>query len=144
MFRISATLQLSPGGSLVGMNNAASLLLASTDGFPASSTASPQPMLRTATDEGPNAKPTIIAFIGVVTWQHLEHVYTLDWQTQHPMSVWRVNFEHRNCECLWLSAYQEVSPTVIPCKLPVNITIPKSVFRGLGRVYSFVNDGKFV
>lgn len=28
----------------------------------------------------------------------------------------------------------------MPCSLPVNITIAKSVFRGLGRVHGFVND----
>jgi hypothetical protein len=67
-------------------------------------------------------------------------VYTLDWRSQHPLSVWRSNFESRNCECLWLSVYQELRPTVVPCSLPVNITTAKSVFRGLGRVYGFVND----
>ena len=100
----------------------------------------PRPMIRTAEDTGPGAKPSTIAFIGVVTWQHLANVPTLDWRTQHPLSIWRTNFESRDCECLWLSAYQQLSPTIVPCSLPVNITTPKSVFRGLGRVYSFVND----
>jgi hypothetical protein len=76
----------------------------------------------------------------MVTWQHLSDVYTLDWRTQHPLSVWRTNFESRDCECLWLSAYQAINPTIVPCSLPRNITTPKTVFRGLGRVYSFVND----
>ena len=141
-FRISATLALRPGGSLVGLNNAASILLAARGGFPAASAAAPQPMLRTAADDGAGARPTTIAFLGVVTWQHLEHVTTLDWQSQHPLSTWRVNFESRNCECIWLAAYQAVAPPLLPapCSLPVNITAPKSVFRGVGRVYGFVND----
>jgi hypothetical protein len=140
MYRISDTLELPPGGSLVGMNNAVSMLLASTTGFPKANPAQPRPMLRTAEDVGGSAKPTTIAFIGVVTWQHLSDVTTLDWRTQHPLSVWRTNFESRDCECLWLSAYQQLKPTIVPCSLPINITTPKSVFRGLGRVYSFVND----
>jgi hypothetical protein len=140
MYRISDTLQLQPGGSLVGMNNGASMLLAATRGFPTATAASPQPMIRTADDSGPDSSPSILAFVGVVTWQHLAHVYTLDWRTQHPLSVWRSNFESRDCECLWLSAYQQLRPTIVPCSLPVNMTIAKSVFRGLGRVYGFVND----
>lgn len=139
-YRISSTLELPPGGSLFGMNNAVSILLAASAGFPKANATSPQPMLRTATDTGPGSKPTTIAFVGAVTWQHLAFVSTLDWRTQHPLSIWRNNFESRDCECLWLSAYQQLSPTVVPCSLPVNITVPKSVFRGLGRVYGFVND----
>ena len=53
-------------------------------------------------------------------WQHLASVYTLDWRTQHPLSLWRTNFESRNCECLWLSAYQQRTPTIVPCMLPVD------------------------
>ena len=141
LYRISATLDIPAGGSLVGMNNAVSVLLAASTGFSkATSASSPQPMLRTADDSETSHKPTTIAFIGVVTWQHLAYVSTLDWRTRHPLSIWRSNFESRNCECLWLSAYQQRSPTVVPCLLPVNITTPKSVFRGLGRVYGFVND----
>ena len=140
LYRISDTLTLNAGGSLVGWNNAVSVLLAASAGFSKASLESPRPMLRTAEDTGPNAKPTILAFIGVVTWQHLADVFTLDWRTQHPKSVWRTNFESRDCECLWLSAYQQLAPTIVPCSMPVNITTPKSVFRGLGRVYSFVND----
>jgi hypothetical protein len=141
LYRISDTLLLPAGGSLVGWNNAVSLLLAASAGFQNASVESPRPMLRTAEDTpGPNAKPTTIAFIGVVTWQHLADVSTLDWRSQHPLSVWRNNFDSRDCECLWLSAYQQLAPTIVPCSLPVNITTPKSVFRGLGRVYGFVND----
>jgi hypothetical protein len=128
LYRISATIELPPGGSLVGMNNAVSVLLAASAGFPKASAASPQPMLRTAADTGPGGKPTTIAFVGVVTWQHLAFVSTLDWQTQHPLSIWRTNFESRDCECLWLSAYQQLSPTVVPCSLPVN-NHPASRFR---------------
>ena len=138
--RISDTLELPPGGSLVGMNNAVSFLLAATGGFPKATDAQPRPMIRTADDTGPDAKPTTVAFIGVITWQHLANVPTLDWRTQHPLSIWRTNFESRDCECLWLSAYQQLHPTIVPCSLPVNMTTPKSVLRGLGRVYSFVND----
>ena len=59
----------------------------------------------------------------------------------HPCPVLlRTNFESRNCECLWLSAYQQHAPTIVPCSLPVNMTRAKSVFRGLGRVHGFVND----
>lgn len=134
LFRISDTLDIPAGGALVGMNNAASVLLAASAGFPRASSAAPLPMVRTS--EG----AATIAFIGVVTWQHLGDVFTLDWRSGDPDSTWRTAFESRDCECLWLSNYQQLSPTIVPCTPPTNITIAKSVFRGLGRVYSFVND----
>ena len=134
LFRISDTLEVPPGGSLVGMNNAASVLLAASGGFPRASAAAPLPMLRTSSGAA------TIAFLGVFTWQHLAHVFTLDWRSQDPASLWRTAFEGRACECLWLSNYQQRSPPIAPCAPPVNFTIAKSVFRGLGRVYSFVND----
>lgn len=140
LYRISATLTMQPGGALVGMGNCASYIVAVTTGFPAASPSSPQPLLRTDTDSGAGASPTILAFVGLATWAHVPDVYTLDWCSQHPLSLWRVNYEHRSTECLWMSAYQSLSPTIIPCQLPVNLTIPKTMFRGLGRVHSFVND----
>jgi hypothetical protein len=41
------------------------------------------------------AAPTILAFIGVITWFHVPGVYTLEWDTLNPQSVWRVNYETR-------------------------------------------------
>jgi hypothetical protein len=67
LYRISDTLQLQPGGALVGMNNAASMLLVATKGFPKATAASPQPMIRTADDIGPDSSPTTLAFVGVVS-----------------------------------------------------------------------------
>lgn len=139
LFRVSATLTLPPGGSLVGFANGVSYIAAaSAGGFANASAAEPAPLIRT--DDGADAPPTVLAFVGVVTWQHLPQVSTLDWRSRNPLSVWRVNFESRDCECLWLSAYQQLTPPVVPCSLPSNMTAAKSVFRGLGRVYSFVND----
>ena len=78
--------------------------------------------------------------MGLVTWEHLPNVFTLDWRSQNPDSVWAANFEARACECLWLSAWQQLAPTAVPCKLPANITMPKSLVRGLGKFFLFVND----
>ena len=137
LFRVSATLQLPPGGSLVGMGNGASYIAAASGGLRGASAGAPAPLLRTAADAGPGAAPTVLAHLGLVTWQHLPHVTTLEWRSRHPLSVWRANFESRDCECLWLGAY---APPVRPCALPANLTAAKSTFAGLGRVYSFVND----
>jgi hypothetical protein len=135
LYRISDTLVIPDGGALIGMNNGASLLLAATTGFPRSSAAAPLPMVRTSSGAA------TIAFLGLVTWQHLDTVHTLEWLAQDPSSVWRANFESRDCECLWLSAYQAKTPPMpVPCSMPKNLTIAKSVFRGLGRIYGFVND----
>jgi hypothetical protein len=136
-FRLSATLALPPGVTLVGMGASFSFLLAATDGLAGGTPADPAPLVRTADDAG---APTTLAFLGLVTWQHLPGVTTLDWRARHPASLWRVNFESRDCECLWTSAYQQLSPPAVPCKLPANLTSPKSLFRGAGRVHSFVND----
>jgi hypothetical protein len=139
IYRISATLLLPPGGSLVGMGNAASYIAAASAGLPSASAAAPAPLLRTAEDSGPDAAPTTLAHLGLLTWQHLPHVTTLHWRSRHPLSLWRTNFESRDCECLWLSAYSAAAPA-LPCALPVNLTVPRTTFAGLGRVYSFVND----
>jgi hypothetical protein len=64
----------------------------------------------------------------------------MQWRSRNSASVWRTGFESRDCECLWTSAWQHIDPTDIPCKPPVNASVPKSQFRGVGRVYSFVND----
>ena len=138
-YRISATLDVPAGGSLVGMGSSFSFLLAASSGFPNASAAAPAPLLRTAAADAAG-QPTTIAFLGLLTWHHLADVYIVDWRTQHPLSLWRSNFDTRECECLWTSGYQRLSPTDIPCSLPLNLTIAKSVFRGLGRVHSFVND----
>lgn len=138
-FRISATLELPPGAALVGMGASFSFLLAATQGLRGATPAAPAPLVRTS-DADASAAPTVLAFVGVVSWQHLPDVVTLDWRSRNPQSLWRTNFESRDCECLWTSGYQRLAPTDIPCKLPVNITAAKSTFRGLGRVHSFVND----
>jgi hypothetical protein len=138
-YRISDTLNVRAGGSIVGMGSSFSFLLAVSAGFPNSSATSPAPLLRTASADAAGP-PTTIALLGLLTWQHLAHVYTIDWRSQHPLSLYRSNFDTRECECLWTSAYQRLSPPDLPCSLPVNLTIPKAVFRGLGRIHSFVND----
>jgi hypothetical protein len=102
-------------------------------------TETPAPLLQTSTDAG-GAPPTTVALVGLVTWEHLPNVFTLDWRSQNPDSVWAANFEARACECLWLSAWQQLAPTAVPCKLPANITMPKSLVRGLGKFFLFVND----
>lgn len=138
-YRISATLDVRAGGSLVGMGSSFSFLLAASGGFPDASPDAPAPLLRTATSDARDP-PTTIAFLGLLTWQHISDVYTIDWRTQNPLSLWRSNFDTRECECLWTSAYQRLTPADIPCSPPLNLTIPKAIFRGLGRVHSFVND----
>jgi hypothetical protein len=138
-YRISATLNVPAGHSFIGMGSSFSFLLAATAGLSGASPKSPAPLLRTAMDDAVG-QPTTVAFLGLLTWQHLADVYTVDWRTHHPLSLWRSNFDTRECECLWTSAYQRHDPTDIPCSLPHNLTIPKAVFRGLGRVHGFVND----
>ena len=138
-FRLSATLDLPPGASLTGAGNSVSQLLASTTGLAGAAPGAPAPLLRTSDADG-GAPPTSLSFVGLVTWQHLAWVTTMDWRSRNPESLWRSNFESRDCECLWTSAYQQLTPPALPCSLPVNITVPKSLFRGVGRVHGFVND----
>jgi polygalacturonase len=80
-YRISATLYLRPGSRLVGVSNTLSVIASSTDGFPSATTASPQPMLQTsdADDDGNgDASATVLAFFGLVAFQHVPDVFTLD------------------------------------------------------------------
>jgi hypothetical protein len=138
VFRVSATLEMRPGGALVGMGNGASIIAAASGGLPRATAALPAPLLRTAEDGG--AQRTVVALLGLVTWHHLPHVFTLEWASRAADSVWGVNFEARACECLWVSAWQAVDPPLRPCKLPTNLTVPKSLVRGVGKFFLFVND----
>ena len=136
-FRVSSTLALPSGVTVFGMGASFSFILAASEGLQGAAPGAPAPIIQTADD---GAAPVTLAFIGIATWQHLSDVTTMDWRTRHPLSLWRSNFESRDCECLWTTAYQVLSPPPIPCRLPANLTTAKSLFRGAGRVLGFVND----
>ena len=145
VYRVSAPLQMRPGGALVGMGNGASIIAAASEGLPGATAAAPLPLLRTAEDGGGGSGGgsggrTLVALLGLVTWHHLPFVYTMDWRSRSAESVWGVNFEARATECLWVSAWQVLDPPPLPCRLPTNLTMPKSLVRGLGKFFLFVND----
>jgi hypothetical protein len=142
-FRVSATIRMPPGGALVGMGNGISIIVASTTGLAGASPTNPVPLLATSDQDGPGSgvvNGTIFAFVGLTIFQHLPDTYALDWASRNPASLWRVGYESRVCECLWTTGWQTLSPPAMPCSLPVNITVPKVVFRGLGRIHAFVED----
>lgn len=146
LFRISMTLHMRPGTSLVGLSQVHSTIAPSAafgtgtrKGEVASSSlggtrsAPPTaavPLLRTAV--GGNVT---IAYLGLVTWWHVPDVFTLDWRAAD--GLWRSNYETRVCECLWLSDYGSPNtahgklgtwpPT--GCKPAVNLTVPKTQVR---------------
>jgi len=139
VYRISATLTMPAGASLVGVGNGVSVIAAATTGLPGASDANPVPLLMTS-DEDAATAPTIFAFVGLTTWQHLAGVYALEWRSRNPDSLWRVGFESRPCECLWTTAWQQLAPPPIPCQLPVNLTVPKTRLAGVGHVHAWVTD----
>lgn len=139
-YRISQTLQVPIGGSIVGMGNTISVICVATTGLPAANSTHPLPLVATTSIDNSTTNPTILAYIGITIFQHVANVYALDWGTLNPSSLWLVNYESRPCECLWTTAWQELSPPAIPCSLPVNITVPKTLFHGLGRIHAWVTD----
>lgn len=131
-YRLSATLELRAGTSLMGLSQTLSVIMPATDGFKGmSSSDEPQPLVRTATGE-----PVVISFLGINSWFHLP-LYTMDWRAKQ--GVWRMNYETRVEECLWLNNYrsQVESPT---CKPSVVLNVAKTQIRGTGRFFNFVND----
>jgi len=139
-YRISQTLQLPIGASIVGMGNTISVICVATTGLSAANATNPLPVVATTAADDSNSNATILAYIGITIFQHVANVYALDWATRNPNSLWLVNYESRPCECFWTTAWQKLSPPAIPCSLPVNITIPKTIFRGLGRIHAWVTD----
>eukprot|EP00039_Didymoeca_costata_P027201 m.17740 g.17740 ORF g.17740 m.17740 type:complete len:808 (-) comp6096_c0_seq2:45-2468(-) len=140
-YRISKTLVIPHGNTLLGASQTLTVIMPVHEGFE-SSVDHPQPVVRV---EAPSTKGinsedepgTILAFIGIVSWWHLP-VYTMEWKAVGGM--WRSNYETRVCECLWLNQYhnQTTSP---PCTESINITVAKTqIVDGSGRFYNFVND----
>jgi hypothetical protein len=154
LYRISKTLQMQPGGALVGLSQTHSVIAPMTTGFAAAAAASasssssasaaadePVPLLRTQ----PGSSVTV-AFLGLVTWWHVPSVFTLEWRSTQ--GIWRSNYESRVCECMWLSDYGSPNAahgkfgTWPPsnCTAGVNLTVPKTQIHGTGKFYNYVSD----
>jgi hypothetical protein len=192
LFRVSATLNLSAGGSLVGLSQVHSIIAPTSDFYhrqhPATATATataaataaatatatataaaapaagtptlpPPPRLpppaETSAATAVVAMPLVrtaagsratLAYLGLVTWWHVPHVFTLDWRSRG--GLWRSNYETRVPECQWLSDYgsgntahgQLGSWPPAGCKPAVKLTVPKTLVRGTGRFYNYVSD----
>jgi hypothetical protein len=140
LYRISKTLVMKAGGSLVGLSQTHSVIAPTTGGF-AASTSHPAPLLRTAA-----GAPVSIAFVGLVSWWHIAGAFTLEWHSKG--GLWRSNYETRVCECMWLSDYG--SPNAAHgkvgfwpprnCTAGVELSVPKTQIHGTGVFYNYVSD----
>ena len=140
LFRISSTLLLRPGASLIGISQTHSVIAPMTTGFKSeflnkkhkNANKTFAPLVRTAITGN-----VTIAFVGLVTWWHLPSIFTLEWRARG--GLWRSNYETRVCECLWLQNYASRSKN-FPCAQPVALATPKTQIRGGGVFVNFVND----
>ena len=140
LYRISKTLVMKAGGSLVGLSPTHSVIAPTTGGFAASGS-HPHPLLRTAA-----GSPVSIAFVGLVSWWHIAGTFTLEWNSKG--GLWRSNYETRVCECMWLSDYGSPNaahgkmgtwpPT--NCTAGVELSVPKTQIHGTGSFYNYVSD----
>eukprot|EP00937_MAST-01D_sp_MAST-1D-sp2_P006273 g6273.t1 len=135
-YRISATLHMRDGGALVGLSPTHSQIIAG-DAMPPST-----PLLRTSTSRN------TLAFVGLVTFWHIQNGSTLDWRAVDGRSIWRSNYETRVPACTWWNNYGRglgdapgtaygVPPA---CKPPLPLLAPKSHVRGGGLFFNFVSD----
>ena len=152
IFRVSDTLRVHDGGSLVGLSQTHSVI-APVDDFKASD-AQPAPLVRvggpatSARSWGGTAQPprTTLAFVGLTTWWHVAGVFTLEWLAND--GAWRSNYETRVCECMWATDYGSPNSAhgnfgawpPVNCKQAVNLTVPKTVVKGAGSFYNYVSD----
>lgn len=138
MYRISRTLRMSAGGQLIGVGQTNTLIIPATTGLSGATRADPAPMLVTAYD----SSAVTVAFLSLVTWWHLDGVYTLRWRNRGgARSFFRRVYTTRLCECGFeLFDASNGYAGYPPCHDSTNITFPKDVIEGTGRFYSWVND----
>jgi Pectate lyase superfamily protein len=134
-YLLSSPLLLNPGNQLIGAGNVHSILIASSN----FSISNGRFLVQTSSNDAESA-PTVLAFLGLFSWWHIPELGTLLWQSNNPLSMWRLNYETRECECLWWTNFEARSSRP-PCELSVSINTPKSMFTGKGKVFGFVNDG---
>ena len=101
-YRVSRTLTLGPGGAttLLGVARHLSVLMAASDGLVADASKSADgaaPILLVSNPKG----RIVLTMFTIITWEHINNTFALDWLNHNPRSVYRQNYFYRITECLY-------------------------------------------
>jgi len=93
IYRISSTLSIPPGVSMVGVSNHLVVIAPMANWFASPST--PTPLIRIEMGACPfcdqDGLGTVLHGIMTISWMHTPHIFALDWQAEHPLSVYRMS-----------------------------------------------------
>mmetsp|Transcript_16975 Transcript_16975/g.18899 ORF Transcript_16975/g.18899 Transcript_16975/m.18899 type:complete len:535 (+) Transcript_16975:138-1742(+) len=123
-YRISKTLKMAPGQSLIGIARHLTFIAPVTEGVGGA-------IVETSNSQN------IIAFLSVKTYQHLKTDYAIHWLAKSDQSIYRQAHTDRAKECWEL---MDILKIKVPCKNATNITVPLNFVSGSGRFYNFYQE----
>jgi hypothetical protein len=113
--------------TLMGVDRSISVIMPVSDGLGSSS--APLPLLRVTNSDA----QIVLTLFTMVTWEHLDNTYALDWSNHNPRSVYRQNYFYRITECLYGFPHPlpvpRTKPTM-PCRHQKQLAHPLNVIRG--------------
>eukprot|EP01043_Picozoa_sp_COSAG02_P029316 COSAG02_NODE_1819_length_10773_cov_6.699550_1_plen_639_part_00 len=139
-YRLSNTLVMEQGGALalIGVSRTLSVLMPISDGIGSSET--PLPLLSVTNPDD----RIVLTMFTMVTWEHLDNTWALDWRNHNHRSTYRQNYFYRITECLYGFPHPTPVPVrnpTMPCKPEASLLHPLNRIAGSIRAYNF---GTFV
>ena len=129
-YLISRPLVVRSNTSLIGVARHLSRLLPVKEGI--GTDQQPLPIIQTETGKG----QIVIAFLMVVTWEHLVNTFGVLWQNNDETSIFRQNYIYRFGYCYYGFPHPKTYPSITPtvaCPQPQGIVHALNVVTGSGR-----------
>jgi hypothetical protein len=135
-YRLSKTLVMEQGGALalVGVSRTTSVLMPISDGI--GSSEAPLPVLSVTNPED----RIVLTMFTIVTWEHLDNTWALDWRNHNHRSTYRQNYFYRITECLYGFPHPTPMPVrkpTMPCRPQASLAHPLNRIAGSIRAYNF-------
>ena len=135
-YRLSRTLFMKEGGAiaLLGVSRTMSVLMPISDGL--GTRRNPLPLLSVTNPE----ERIVISMFTMVTWEHLDNTWALDWRNHNHRSTYRQNYFYRITECLYGFPHPTPMPVRKPtmaCRPQASLAHPLNKISGSIRAYNF-------
>jgi hypothetical protein len=135
-YRLSKTLVMDQGGALalVGVSRTLSVLMPISDGI--GSSEAPLPLLSVTNPDD----RIVLTMFTMVTWEHLDNTWALDWRNHNHRSTYRQNYFYRITECLYGFPHPTPVPKrkpTMPCRPEASLLHPLNRISGSIRAYNF-------
>eukprot|EP00747_Dinoflagellata_sp_TGD_P010525 gnl/TRDRNA2_/TRDRNA2_119907_c2_seq1.p1 gnl/TRDRNA2_/TRDRNA2_119907_c2~~gnl/TRDRNA2_/TRDRNA2_119907_c2_seq1.p1 ORF type:complete len:564 (+),score=46.97 gnl/TRDRNA2_/TRDRNA2_119907_c2_seq1:1-1692(+) len=141
-YRISRTLNLTGtkgAASLIGAARHLTRIMPLSDGLTGMAPGKPAPLVHFEE----SVAYAVFSMLTLVTWEHLDSVYGLQWDNHHPRSTYRQSYIYRITECLYGFPRPKPIPVREPtmfCKPLANLSHPLNVITGSIMAYNFENE----